>query len=154
MLSKVALLALITMNSFGLEFKIVGACSTEPIFKSKIAEDFTNLGLLTNTIFKENNIAHLSSDYGVSQIFNSPVGLDAIEIISDYKMRSHGWCYSVDGVVPEVLMSDYVMLGDEKLITWFMGYTTYTANPETGEEVWSGQCTPSNLPPAMPSWCN
>lgn len=154
MILKIALLTLISINTWALEFKIIGACSTTPLFETKISEDFNNLGDLTNSTLEENAIPHLSSEYGVSQMFDSPVGIDAMEIISDYKMRAHGWCYSVDGNVPEILMSDFILLGKEKVITWFMGYTTYTANPETGEAVWTGQCTPSNLPPANPTWCN
>ncbi|OUR97828.1 hypothetical protein A9Q84_06410 [Halobacteriovorax marinus] len=154
MIAKLALFMLLTLNTNALEFKIIGACSTTPLFETQVNGTFNNVGELSHTVLKEYNIQNLASDYGISQIFNSPVGDIALEVISDYKLRAHGWCYSVDGNVPEVLMGDFNLLGNEKEITWFMGYTTYIGYPETGESEWVGQCTPSNLPPANPVWCN
>ena len=106
--------------------------------------------LLSLAVFTQNNIQNQSSEFGVAQLMNSPIGIDAMEVLSDTVMRSHGWCYSVDGEIPELLMNEMKLTGEEKVITWFMGYSTYIGDPQTGDAIWEGQCIPSYSLEAAP----
>ena len=64
------------------------------------------------------------------------MGLDAMEVLSDTDMRSYGWCFEVDGKVPESY-PDSIPLKGVKKITWFYAYAEYVK----GE--WISQCKPS-----------
>lgn len=146
----VILIALISSNIFALNFEIVDSCSETPVFSSVVTDSYDNVGELSLDVLEANSIQNLSSQFGISQLMNSPIGIDAMEVLSDTVMRSHGWCYSVDGEVPELLMNEFELTGEEKVITWFMGYSTYVGNMQTGEATWEGQCIPSNSLPQLP----
>lgn len=70
-------------------------------------------------------------------IANSPIGLDAMEVLSDTKMRAHGRCFSVNGVVPDVLASETYLAAQDDYISWFYAYSTYDRG------VWTDYCVPT-----------
>lgn len=144
------LLILFSLNTTATLFEIKDSCSEVPVFSTKVTQKYETAGKLSLAVLRENNIQHLSSEFGISQIMNSPIGLDAMEVLSDTMMRSHGWCYSIDGEVPELLMNEVNLTGKEKVITWFMGYSTYIGDPVSGDAIWEGQCIPSNSLPNSP----
>jgi hypothetical protein len=74
-------------------------------------------------------------------MFFTPTGEDALEILSRRQMRSYGWCYTVDGVAPEVYPSDFLIEETTGVIEWFFGYAFY----DSGE--WLSQCEPLHLSP-------
>ncbi|WP_127717609.1 hypothetical protein [Halobacteriovorax sp. HLS] len=156
MFYKITTLFLLLSSVQATQFSITGPCSKKPVFKTQVNTVNTNVGELSVRVFDENQIQHLSSDYGVSQLMNSPIGIDSMEILSDTVMRAHGWCYSVDGEVPELLMNEVKLNGNESEINWFMGYSTYIGDPQTGEHQWVGQCEPTHLLEVnpFPQYCN
>lgn len=143
MIYKMSTLFLFCFSISALNFSIKGPCSEIPEFSAQLAVSNISVGTLTTDTLKTNNIQFLGSDYGVSQILNSPIGIDAMEVLSDTEMRAHGWCYSIDGEIPELLMNEVQLDGSEKELTWFMGYSTYVGDINTGEHEWVGQCQPS-----------
>ena len=143
MFYKISTLFLFCFSISALNFSIVGPCSEKPVFNSQLNASNISIGNLTIKTLDTNKIQYIASDYGVSQILDSPIGIDSMEIISDTKMRAHGWCYSVDGEIPELLMNEVQLDGSEKEVTWFMGYSTYIGDINTGEHEWVGQCEPS-----------
>lgn len=140
----ITLLLTLSTSVYATKFEIIDSCSNAPVFEVSIEDTHNTVGELTLDTFRKYNIQNKSSEIGVSQILSSPTGLEAMEVLSDTVMRSHGWCYSVDGQIPEVLMNEVYLTGNEKVISWFMGYSTYIGDPETGESIWEGQCVPSN----------
>lgn len=156
MFNKIATLFLLLISTQAAQFTITGPCSNIPVFNTQVNTQDTSIGELSIKTFDKFHIQHLSSDYGVSQLMNSPVGIDSMEVISDTVMRAHGWCYSVDGQIPELLMNEVKLTGEEKEINWFMGYSTYVGNPQTGEHQWVGQCVPTHLLESnpFPQYCN
>ena len=98
---------LISINISAIEFKVIGACSSDILFKTTITKKYSNVADLTIETLTENEVPHIAGIHGVNQIYDSPMGMDAYEILSKYEMRAHGWCYSVDGKIPEVLMNEY-----------------------------------------------
>lgn len=67
-------------------------------------------------------------------MFGTPIGEQALEIISRREMRSYGWCYAVDGIVPEAYPRDFSLDETHKRVEWFFGYAFY----DSGE--WLSQC--------------
>ena len=97
-----------------------------------------SVGQITLKALEELKIPYIGSEDGINSIFKSPVGLDAIEIISDREMYAYGWCYSVNGVEPEILPGRYgVRPGDE--IVWWYGYAHYK------DGRWISQCELSSF---------
>ena len=74
---------------------------------------------------------------GLNSVFNTPVGMEALEVLSDTEMRAYGWCYSVNGVSPEVFPHQVPLNPEIKEITWTFGFAHYYR----GE--WITQCTPA-----------
>ena len=58
-----------------------------------------------------------------------------LEILSEREMKAYGWCYSINGEVPEAF-PDEVALGPQDKVVWFFAYAHYLA----GE--WISQCVP------------
>jgi|GEM_PF-6468281 len=59
-----------------------------------------------------------------------------MEPVSALEWRAYGWCYSVDGVAPDVLADEFNLKGSESIIRWFYGYASRI------EGHWQTQCTP------------
>lgn len=78
-----------------------------------------------------------TSEGGISSILQTPIGVDAIEIISNQDMRAYGWCFEVDGVQPGA-MPDRVSLHGAEHIKWFYGSALYKAGD------WVSFCDPSS----------
>ncbi|RZJ25676.1 MAG: DUF4430 domain-containing protein, partial [Flavobacterium sp.] len=58
----------------------------------------TSLGFLTEFLLNKGQIPYTGDKSGIASIAGSPVGDDAIEVLSDSKLRAYGWCVEVDGV--------------------------------------------------------
>ena len=79
----------------------------------------------------------MGSEEGLSSVFSTPVGKDAIEIISEDEMRAYGWCFSVDGIAPEVFPHEIRITPQTRSIVWHFGFARFYK----GE--WFTQCTPA-----------
>lgn len=119
-------------------FDVIGPCSRKALHAGTFITDISDsVGTITIDILEANNIPYVGSLAGISMIANSPVGLDSMEVISDTKMRAYGWCFSVNGVVPDVLASETYLSSQSDYISWFYAYTSYDSG------VWTDYCTPS-----------
>ncbi len=92
------------------------------------------VGSLTVATLQRAQIPYLGNEVGIHSMLGTPLGDEALEIINRMEMRSYGWCYEVDGEVPESLPNTFVITSKHKKITWFFGYAHYVA----GE--WVSQC--------------
>ncbi|MBU6153374.1 MAG: hypothetical protein KGP28_03635 [Bdellovibrionales bacterium] len=68
-----------------------------------------------------------------------PLGF-SVEHVSARELRAFGWCYSVDGVTPELLADEYKLLGTEEKIRWYFGYASRI------DQNWEAQCIPVFTP--------
>ncbi|MFN8369329.1 MAG: DUF4430 domain-containing protein [Bacteriovoracaceae bacterium] len=129
---------ILSTSLYALDFTIIGPCNKEPLFNKKfnITKE-VNLGELSVEILTKNQIPFKGASDGINSIYNTPVGMDAIEIVSDTKMRAYGWCYSIDGVVPDVMPDQVPVLKDAKKILWWFAYSTN----DMGK--WIDYCVPS-----------
>jgi len=85
---------------------------------------------------QEHSIPFLGNELAMNSIFNTPVGLEAIEVISDTEMLAHGWCFSVNGQFQE-LFPGQVELEDGDEILWWFGFASFK------DGIWMSQCEPS-----------
>ena len=136
---KFILALLFPFQVYALTFEVIGPCSETPIYQTSTTMHNTNLGFLTEFVLKKGEIPYTGDQAGIGSIANSPVGDQALEVLSDTTMRAYGWCVEVDGFQPDV-MPDKVMISDSvKHIRWFYAFSLY----EAGE--WTQYCTPSYL---------
>lgn len=120
-------------------FDVIGPCSKRPIHSGVFITDTSDsVGKISVDIFDSNKIPFIGSEEGMAMIANSPIGLDAMEVLSDTKMRAHGWCFSVNGVVPDVLASKTYLKAQDDYISWFYAYSTYDRG------VWTDYCVPTH----------
>lgn len=126
-------------NSYAATFKIIGPCSDAPVHAGEIESKNLrkSVGEYTISYLNKNNIAYVGNEQGLNSIIGTPIGLDAMEILSDEQMRSHGWCYSVDGEIPDSLANEVRLNNEDSEVVWFYGYSFY----DRGE--WSEYCTPT-----------
>jgi len=132
-------LFLFMSNSFSIEVKISRPCDNQ-VYSEKNYEISSNdtVGDLTIKLLAESGIPFIGAKEGFNSIFNSPIGLDAMDIISDDQMRAYGWCYTVDGEIPEVLPNKFILNNNHQEIHWFYGFAFYRAG------VWESQCEDSS----------
>lgn len=90
-----------------------------------------SLGAVSLEVFKQAGISYEGGEYGFRKIFQLE---NKLEILSDYEMKAYGWCYSVDGEVPEKMSDELILDGTENSIQWFYAYAHYYK----GE--WIAQC--------------
>lgn len=125
-------------QSFAVYYSVIGPCSSTPISQGVFPTDLSDsVGQITIDILDLQKIPFVGSEQGIASIANSPVGLDAFEVLSDVKMRSYGWCYSINGEIPDVLASQSFFTEQSDYLVWFYGYSTYD------QGVWTDYCVPS-----------
>lgn len=131
-LTLLALMISFSVHAVVIEF--YGPCSSRPIFSGELAPKFETVGDLTIHFLETNRIPYQGNEQGLNSVGRSPVGMEALEVISDVEMRSYGWCFYVDGVAPEVFANE-VLVKDVKKLQWIFGYAHFLKG------VWSGQCS-------------
>lgn len=134
---KLALLTLISTFSFAATFEFVGPCQRAPLFETQIQTKVgATVGSATIALLNQFEISHQGTQRGMNSIFDTPTGLDAMEILSDTQMNAHGWCYSINGLSPEVYPDEVVLTNDDHVMWWF-GYAHYDSG------TWITQCEPT-----------
>lgn len=120
-----------------LSVEFIGPCSEKPLLQTTAqAVQSTSVGQMTIQTLEKFKIDFKGSESGLNSAFGSPTGVDAMEVISDHEMRSYGWCFEVDGKVPESY-PDSISLKDVKEVRWFFGYARYLNGN------WVSQCEPA-----------
>lgn len=121
-----------------LAIEFIGPCDVKPLLMSSVRPSETsNVGSVTIDILEKFEIPFQGTSAGLNSAFGTPIGMDALEVISDQEMRSYGWCYSVDGNSPEVMPDQFKVNASMKKITWFYAFARYSK----GE--WVSQCEPA-----------
>lgn len=119
------ILLVVSASALAVQVEFVGPCSEKPLYSVKTqATKAKDVGTLTVEVLDKAQIQYQGVPQGFNQIFNSPLGLDALEILSDEEMLSYGWCFEVDGKVTEDY-ADQISLKGVKKIQWFFGYAHY-----------------------------
>lgn len=130
---------LLSLESSALEIQFIGPCSEKPLYSTVVeSTEAKDVGNLSIEVLEKAQIPYQGTYKGIYQIQDSPVGLDAMEVISDHEMLSYGWCFEVDGEMPDVYPDEIALKGVRR-IRWIYGYAQYL----NGE--WVTQCKKSYL---------
>lgn len=136
-LAIVITLSILSFATRGAVLTVDNFCGGEPLFEKKIElNEASTVSAFTLSLFQEFSIPFLGAEAGLNSIYNTPTGMDALEVLSDSQMRAYGWCYTVNGELPENLMNQEVIT-DESEVRWFFGFSFYDAG------VWTSYCTPA-----------
>jgi hypothetical protein len=120
-----ALLSLLSTSASALTLEVVGPCSETPVHRLEASvRPGSSVGAVTVSLFEAHGIPYQGTEAGLNSILNTPMGDDAIELISDRELRAYGWCYEVDGRQPD-LMPDQVRIEGSEHILWFYGFAHY-----------------------------
>lgn len=131
--------------SFALNFKVYGPCSDEALFEKNVTlAKEVSVGELTVFLFDKYDVPYIGANSYMQSIFNSAFGLDAMEVLSDTHMRSHGYIYSVDGVVPTVYPHE-VFVTNEDEVVWYYGYVEYNLGVWGSEYLYTNKIKPSQF---------
>ncbi len=136
---KIALLIslfILSTSSFSAEVYFQGPCSEESFLSAKNSGENLTAGDITISALEDSKTEYIGSVGGLNSIIGTPVGMEAIEVISDTKMRAYGWCYEIDGFQPAAMPDEIILQGSE-VVRWFFAYSTY----EAGQ--WMDYCVPS-----------
>lgn len=134
-----AAVLLCRMGAQAAVFTVMGPCSEKPLFQSDFSLNASSVsaGELSERIFRENGLPFEGGADGFTSIMGSPSGMAAVEVVSPEKMRFYGWCFSVDGVLPQVTPDVFNLGGTTASLVWFYAFSTY----EKG--AWTDSCVPS-----------
>jgi hypothetical protein len=117
---------------------VIAPCSNQILWRQELSELPRNLGVATVTSLEASGLQFQGTERGINQINHSPIGRGSMEIISATEMYSYGWCYSVNGVIPEGYPHEIELNADDQVV-WFYGFAHY----QNGE--WISQCEDSIL---------
>ncbi len=137
-MKKLLLALLLSTQAHAIELKFIGPCAAEFIMKVNVTEEFQNVGELTVATLQKFNIPFQGTQAGLASAFGTPTGAASMEVVSSEETRAHGWCFSVDGVAPEVYPNEIAITPETKTITWHFGFARFFR----GE--WVTQCTPTH----------
>jgi hypothetical protein len=116
--------------------KVIGK-NKEILFSEKTSVSLPQtVGQVSVDIFKTQQIPFLGDVDGIHSIYG--IGSD-LEILSDSEMKAYGWCYSINGVVPEGFVYQINVTEPHTEIVWFYAYAYYKAGQ------WISQCVPHSL---------
>lgn len=131
------LFLLLPLSANAVKWKVLGPCSNKPVFQGAYEADLKkSVGEISQEIFNANKIPYVGMAAGFNSINNSPIGLDALEVVSNTVMRAYGWCYAVNGRIPKVMPDQVQAASQDDTIAWFYGYSTNIENE------WTDYCIP------------
>lgn len=138
-------LIFVVSSAHAARFEVLGL---GPIFSVEIS---TRSGDTVASVTKR-TFTHAQAAGLIDAFSFSDVGVDSItpprqaplehytEIVGPREFRAYGWCYSVDGVSPDLLADEYALSGSEGIIRWYFGYATRM------DQTWELQCAPVFTP--------
>lgn len=121
---------------FGLA--VVGPCAEAPVFSAALPPggEGVSVGSATVRALALAGLAYEGDEAAMRTILGTPVVEDAYEILPGGELRVYGWCFSVDGEVPQTTPDAVFLRGGERVV-WFHAYSVYSGG------AWGGLCSPS-----------
>lgn len=121
------------MLTLFIALEIIGPCSQKPLHRLNLLEGLT-VGEATVKTLSARRIPFQGNDRAINTIVNIPTQDQTLEILSNSDMRAYGWCFDVDGEIPEEYADQIPLHEGMKKIRWFHGY----AEMKGGQ--WVSQC--------------
>lgn len=125
-----AFVLLAASNSLAVSWKIYGPCSETPVHEGNVPlKNFeVSVGAFSLQVFEDNEIPYIGSDLGFNSIIGTPTDRSSIEIVSKDELRAYGWCYSVNGKIPEQMPNEVFFTENNAELVWFYAYSTVKNN--------------------------
>ncbi len=119
--------------------EVVGPCEKRP-FATYEQTEFRaqSVGAFTLEGLDQLGLRYEGTERGLNTIEDSVVGMDALEILSDTEMRAYGWCFSINGQVPEEFADVIPLTSATDKVVWFFAFAHYL------EGEWIAQCVPAH----------
>ncbi len=117
-------MVLFSLRLAALEISFYGPCSDTPLLSTKTIISSKSVGHVTMATLEKYGVEFLGSENHLQSAFGTPYGLEAIEVISDTQMRSHGWCFDVNGTTSHLYPGDIIVKNSDK-IEWYYCYVPY-----------------------------
>lgn len=119
-------LVFFSISASAITVKIYGPCSEDPVFTSvEEIDPQVSAGAFSVQVFEKYQIPYIGSELGFNSIINTPTDRNSIEIVSKNELRAYGWCYSVDGKLPEQMPHEIFFTPKNTELVWFYSYSTY-----------------------------
>ena len=125
-----------------MSLEIIGK-NARSIYRATLVGEYQTLSVAQFTLRAlaeaeaQKQLTYEASELGILKV--NGVGSEE-ELISDSQMKAFGWCYSVNGVVPEQFANQVYFTSGTDRVVWFYAYAFYDA----GE--WVAQCVPAWQP--------
>ena len=128
---KILLFLLVSHSVLSLTIEFYGPCSNEPLLVESVSLDSkVSVGQITTKVLDDRQVDYKGSVNHLQSAFGTPYGIDAMEVISDSEMRSHGWCYDVNSRTSSLYPGQKFVTNDDH-IEWYFCYVAYDSG------VWS-----------------
>lgn len=119
--------------------EVVGPCEETPFATYERAEfQEQSLGAFTLEGLASLGLRYQGNERGINTIEDSVVGMDALEVLSDTEMRAYGWCFSINGQVPELFADEIPLTKVTDKVVWFFAFAHYLGGD------WVAQCVPAH----------
>ncbi len=139
------ILCLLSFRLFALEISFYGPCLETPLLKKSVTletEEF--VGDLTISTLESEGISYLGSRSHLQSAFGTLYGMDAMEVLSDTAMRSHGWCFNVNEQ-SSLYYPDQVKVKNNDKITWYYCYVEYDSGHWANTHEWTNTIKPEQF---------
>jgi hypothetical protein len=134
----VLLVLLTSLSAQAITFKVYGKRGEVLLNKKVTANLAHNVGSITMAVLKSEHIPF----EGEAGSINSIAGLGSeMSKDADGIYRFYGWCYAVNGVMPEVMPDETHLKAQTDEVKWFYGYAI-----QKSDGSWV-QCLPDTVVP-------
>lgn len=116
----------LSLPSFGITWKVVGACNAQAIEEGTSDVDLKkSVFESSKNIFDDNEIPYEIDYDHFSSILSSPSGEAAIEVVDKMTTRYYHWCSMVNGALTYVSPAEVLFSKQTDVLIWYFGYTEY-----------------------------
>lgn len=131
--------AMRSLSGFALEVKFLGK-SAKPIAKV----DVQILAGQTAGQVTFRTLTDLQAQ-GKLKFIGSEASVESINELSTHQefvdathLRVYGWCYQVDGKIPDVIAGEFTLTSSQRKLLWYFAYATF----DTSLGQWTEGCKP------------
>ena len=113
---------LVSLHAQALQLQVIGK-NHEILFQKQLMGGLPkSVESITVMAFEAYSVPYAGNPNGIFSIY----GLSSeLEIISADEQRLYGWCYSIDGYIPNALGKDLYIHKEKATLTWFYAYTHF-----------------------------
>jgi hypothetical protein len=127
-------------NLFALDVIISDPCSSTPLINTQVVLSHNlSVGELTVNLLAKHNLEFEGSEAGIISINQTPKSLEAIELLGENSLRSHGWCYTLNEKLSSLLSDEQMLTAQDRKLFWYYGYFLM----DQGK--WGGDCLPAEM---------